>query len=300
MAIDTCEIAERTPHISRNRVPGSIQVCRPPGMAAIELRVGESIADPYPRHWHDEFHLCAVTAGAGYIECGGTSHFTGCGSLFIVSPGEVHSHRKPEPPVSFRSIYIDASRLRSAAAELGGCNDRIPGFQAGLLTGPGTRHSFLALHRALENSVSRLRGESLLLSFLVKLVVRHGGVKAKLPRAGNEHRIVRRVQEYLAENYAQTVSLEELAQLSSLSPYHLHRMFSRAMGMPPHAYQLQVRIERARSLLRQNREIADVAFATGFADQSHFTRHFKRLMAVTPGEYVGRRKNVQDRLPRVE
>jgi AraC-like DNA-binding protein len=261
---------------------------------AIELRVGESVADPYPRHWHDEYHLCAVTAGAGYIECGGTSHFTGCGSLFIVTPGEVHSHRKPEIPVSFRSIYIDGSRLEAATAEIGGCNDRMPSFRAGLLKDARTRHGFLALHRALMNSASRLRGESLLLSFLVRLVVRHGGVPTKLPRARKEHRSVRRVREYLAENYARSVSLEELAQLTSLSPYHLHRMFSRAMGMPPHAYQLQVRIERARSLLKQNREIAEVAFATGFADQSHFTRHFKRLMAVTPGEYLGRRKNVQD------
>jgi AraC-like DNA-binding protein len=261
---------------------------------AIELRVGEDVADPYPRHWHDEYHLCAVTAGAAYIECGGTSHFTGGGSLFIVSPGEVHSHRKPEIPVSFQSVYIDASRLRSAAAEIGGCNDRLPSFRSGLLTDTTTRQGFLRLHGALMNSGSRLRGESLLLSFLVRLVVRYSGVQAKLPHAGKERHTVKRVREYLAENYAQTVSLDELAQLASLSPYHLHRMFSRAMGMPPHAYQLQVRIERARSLLKQNREIAEVAFATGFADQSHFTRHFKRLMAVTPGEYLGRRKNVQD------
>jgi transcriptional regulator GlxA family with amidase domain len=64
--------------------------------------------------------------------------------------------------------------------------------------------------------------------------------------------------------------------------------------MPPHAYQIQVRLLRAKKLLRSGRHPADVAYATGFADQSHFSRHFKRLMGLTPARYAGRSKNVQD------
>jgi AraC-like DNA-binding protein len=64
--------------------------------------------------------------------------------------------------------------------------------------------------------------------------------------------------------------------------------------MPPHAYLVQIRLLRAKALLRRGRPIAHVASATGFADQSHFTRHFKRLMGVTPAKYAGQGKNVQD------
>jgi AraC-like DNA-binding protein len=65
--------------------------------------------------------------------------------------------------------------------------------------------------------------------------------------------------------------------------------------MPPHAFQTQARIARAKTLLRQGRAISEVARLTGFADQSHLTRHFKRLVKLTPGEYQQKSKNVQDR-----
>jgi AraC-like DNA-binding protein len=70
-------------------------------------------------------------------------------------------------------------------------------------------------------------------------------------------------------------------------------MFSRATGMPPHAYQIQLRIMRAKLLLKKW-PIASVAALTGFVDQSHFTRQFKRLVGVTPAQYAGEGKKVQD------
>jgi AraC-like DNA-binding protein len=79
-----------------------------------------------------------------------------------------------------------------------------------------------------------------------------------------------------------------------LSPFHLNRLFCREIGMPPHAFQTQVRIARAKTLLRQGLPITGVAMQTGFADQSHLTRHFKRLLKLTPGQYREDSKNVQD------
>ncbi|EIV1777898.1 helix-turn-helix transcriptional regulator, partial [Vibrio vulnificus] len=57
-------------------------------------------------------------------------------------------------------------------------------------------------------------------------------------------------------------------------------------GFPPHAYQIQQRLRLAKKLLRQGRRILDVAQECGFHDQSHFHRHFKKAMGVTPGQYV--------------
>jgi AraC-like DNA-binding protein len=67
------------------------------------------------------------------------------------------------------------------------------------------------------------------------------------------------------------------------------------MGMPPHAFQTQLRITRAKEMLRRGWPISRVALEAGFADQSHLTRHFKRLLQVTPGQYIQNSKNVQDR-----
>ncbi len=73
---------------------------------------------------------------------------------------------------------------------------------------------------------------------------------------------------------------------AGLSPYHLCRVFGAAVGMPPHACQTQVRVRHAKSMLRAGLPISRVAGAAGFYDQAHLTRHFKRIVGVTPGRYV--------------
>jgi AraC-like DNA-binding protein len=153
---------------------------------------------------------------------------------------------------------------------------------------------FLRLHRVLEGSGPRLHRESLLLGFFAELIgrVREGGLVPS--EVGREYRAVRRAQEFLNEHYDRNISLKELASIANLSPFYFHRVFCREAGMPPHAYLVQIRLLRAKDLLRTGRPIAQVALATGFADQSHFTRHFKRLMGVTPTHYPGQGKNVQD------
>jgi AraC-like DNA-binding protein len=100
-------------------------------------------------------------------------------------------------------------------------------------------------------------------------------------------------REYLEDNLGRSVPLEELARLANLSPFHLARVFRDEVGMPPHAYQTQARLGCARSLLLRGWPPARVAQETGFADQSHLTRRFKRLVGVTPGRYAEGSKNVQ-------
>ena len=73
--------------------------------------------------------------------------------------------------------------------------------------------------------------------------------------------------------------------MAGLTPSHFVRAFSRHYGMTPHAYLLNRRIGHARGLLARGQPLAEVALATGFSDQAHFQRQFKRLVAATPGQY---------------
>ena len=82
-----------------------------------------------------------------------------------------------------------------------------------------------------------------------------------------------------------TASLAELATLAGMSRYQLIRAFRAATGMTPHAYQLNLRVNQARALLRSGEGMADIAYRLGFADQSHFQRVFKAFAGVTPGLY---------------
>lgn len=94
--------------------------------------------------------------------------------------------------------------------------------------------------------------------------------------------------------FHQNVLLSQLALVAGLTPYHFVRVFHGTMGLPPHAYLNQIRLVRAKRLLLAGLPIADVAYETGFADQSHLTKRFERVYGVTPGQIIENRKNVQD------
>lgn len=82
------------------------------------------------------------------------------------------------------------------------------------------------------------------------------------------------------------IDLQTLAQRAGLSRFQALRAFKRRYGLPPHAYQLCVRVQRAKGMLRDGAAPADVAAHCGFVDQSHFIRHFKRIVGVTPTRYA--------------
>lgn len=269
-----------------------VDIWRPRDFASIELHRGTGITFEYPRHWHDELYLCAILDGAAYLDCPGRSVFTPRGTLAMVPSGEVHANRKLE--CTFRCIFMEFKALQNALEQ--SMEQNVPGlnFRTKLIDDAGTMASFLQLHRSLEKPSTRLGRDHSLLVFLHRLLAQHSTANITISHDGNEDSAVRRLKKFLDEHYAEPVSLQELSRLVGLSPYHLNRSFCRKIGMPPHAYQLQMRIARAKSALRKGSSIAGVALATGFADQSHFTRVFKRFVGDTPAQYWWHSKNVLD------
>jgi AraC-like DNA-binding protein len=94
--------------------------------------------------------------------------------------------------------------------------------------------------------------------------------------------------QFIQQNYAHELTLSNIAAAVSLSPFHLTRLFKRTLGISLYQHVLQVRVNSARSLLAagtSGRSLAEIAAAVGFADQSHLTRHFKRITGVTPRQF---------------
>ncbi|HCF28626.1 MAG TPA: AraC family transcriptional regulator [Cyanobacteria bacterium UBA11049] len=97
---------------------------------------------------------------------------------------------------------------------------------------------------------------------------------------------LQQVKEYINEHLHQDLKLTELAALVQVSPYHFLRLFKQSMGLTPHQYILQRRIEKARFLLQYSElSIAEVALRVGFCDQSHLTQCFKRIVGITPKQF---------------
>ena len=95
-----------------------------------------------------------------------------------------------------------------------------------------------------------------------------------------------RLREILHDGETANISLCDFAQHAGVSQFQLLRAFKRRYGSPPHAYGLHVRVERARQMLRRGFSVAAAAAANDFTDQSHLTRHFRRIWGVTPGQYA--------------
>jgi AraC-like DNA-binding protein len=264
-----------------------IKVVRPPDFGGVELCCGSRVTHSYPRHWHDELHFSLVTAGAGFVHAGGAAHLTPPATLTVVAPGEVHANSSDYPEgCDFRSMYIDVGLAKRSLAAITAREAKLPDFNQYVFSELEVTRSFLRLHCALEKPESLLCRESLLVQFLGKLVARHSDGVSIPPSAGKETRAVRRVREFVDAHYAEPLSLHHLSQVAGLTPFHLNRVFCRETGLPPHAYQVHLRVMRAKALLRKRVPIAQVATATGFVDQSHFSRHFRRIVGVTPGRFA--------------
>jgi AraC family transcriptional regulator len=112
------------------------------------------------------------------------------------------------------------------------------------------------------------------------------GEAAREPR-GLSARRLKDVLEYIREHLDATLTLRELAAVAHLSLYHFAQRFKESTGLSPRRYIIARRVERAKQLLRgeEDLSLAQVAARTGFWDQGHFTRHFKRLVGVTPRRF---------------
>lgn len=96
---------------------------------------------------------------------------------------------------------------------------------------------------------------------------------------------VRRALSLIRERLDETLSLDELAAHARLDKFHLCRAFRAQVGMPPHAYQTQLRVLRAKELLAGGVKAKDIAARVGFYDQAQLTRHFRRIVGVTPARF---------------
>ena len=97
--------------------------------------------------------------------------------------------------------------------------------------------------------------------------------------------LARRLRTLLDDRLADSLTLEEAGRLLGAHPSHRVRTFSRAYGISPHRYLTGRRVDRARHLLARGHEAAEVAVAVGFHDQSHMSRHFRRVLGAAPGSF---------------
>ena len=271
------------------RIPaGDVRSYAVEGLAAGELIVAANVCQPLIRHRHRRFCLGLMEQGRWLLQQGGAEVLVESGQIYLISPGVIHSLRpaghelcryqvlcfgwtdnlaagtQQQPDTLYPAIGVaDDDRL---AAELAGL---LAAIRRGTGVSEGWAERFADFLRRLRRYFQRPTPE---------------------PLPGWRQPAVQKVRNYLDHHFAEAVGMEELTALTGLSPYYLNRICTDGLGMPPREYRNWRRVEEARRMLENGLGPLAAGLAVGFADQSHFSRAFKKRMGMTPGQYCQRNR----------
>jgi len=267
-----------------------LQTWMDPALEPTEFLAAEFQNFLFPPHLHEAYAIGIIEEGGQRFRPGrGDPLVMPAGTLCVINPGVVHEGRPAtDQGWRYRMFYPTPSLVARA---LGGPSGNVspmsclPRFAANVLVDAGLFNEFRALHRASGQQGALLERESRILIFLQRLFARHAAPGRKVEHAAGP-RTAALARDFLHAHCQQRVRLADLAAAAGVSETQVIRSFSRETGMPPHAYLVALRVERAKRLIRAGRPLAGAALEAGFADQSHLNRHFRRLTGTTPGRFA--------------
>jgi len=260
-----------------------LRFARTPALPGVELMTARGSPHAW-RVYHEQYAVCTVDKATADIRYRRNLHQIANRSTLLFEPGETHLTQPVTVPQDFQVLFFTPESMQQYSDEM-----EMPGrlhFKPDCNIDEQLLLSCKRLHAAILEDAAAIEQQSLLADCIGTLFSSHAERRGQT-MLGAEKLPLLRARDFLIDRYAHTLSLDEIAAIAGLSRFHFLKAFTAQFGLPPHSYQIHLRIERSLPLLRQGVCLSHVAEAIGFNDQSHFIRHFKRIMRVTPGRYKG-------------
>lgn len=263
----------------------SVSFYRRSELAGVEVRTLRNSQKLW-YHYSTEYEFFAPSSWRGEIWHRRRAAVVAPGFILCAHPGEVFSVERVDVPGSASALTFDAGMLADYASEHEIAPDRLrlrglTRMSNGLLT------RLFEVFTMVRPGPTAMELQSSIVEFVAALSRELLDESAPPPsRVNPDSQAAARIRECLHADPSATLDLTTLAQRMGMSRFRILRVFKRRYGLPPHAYQLQLRLGLAQRSLREGLRPAEVAAEYGFVDQSHLTRHFKRLVGVTPAQYA--------------
>ncbi len=266
-----------------NTAQTAVDVWQSPDLRA-ELLRGKFIDFSYDVHTHETACFALLTRGHIRIRTRGSEFIARQGDLYAIDADEPHAGWAIDSAGwCLRTLYVDIDYLHQLVGERQVKHALT--ISGPLINDPDIAAALYSLHHCSQTQGSYLLRDQAYLSFADKLMSRYVRDTVKPANSGAERGAVRRAREFLDQHLGDHVSLMEIAHQTGIPQFRLFRAFERAYGMTPHAYQRQARVRYAMTLIRHRHSLSEASALSGFADQAHLTRWFRRFMAITPGQY---------------
>lgn len=240
----------------------------------------------YDPHIHDELLVGVTLCGVQQFNCHRSLHTSTQGSTMLIEPGAVHDGHAPAGhdftyimlslPQTWVSDMLQR-RKRTSLEDLGTI------FQNTLIDSPELSVAVIRAFDGLQGLEGRMARDQRLDRLIDLLSQRF--VPGTVSTARECTSVLSRARDYLHDYLDTDIALDELASVSGIDRFRLTRQFGRHFGLSPHAYLVRLRLRKAKRLLAEGIRPAEVAARTGFSDQSHMGRWFKRAYRLTPVAY---------------
>ncbi|WP_249199364.1 AraC family transcriptional regulator [Photobacterium sp. GJ3] len=258
---------------------------RPARYSGIELLSAAFTQFEFSRHWHDELAIGVIESGAEGLFYRGSNIIVPQQQIVAINPAEIHTGFPGSAQGwRYRMFYFSPEFIARCFAETPAHVS--PVIDRAVIHHPELFHLLFQLHVSLESPSLDLTRDSLLITALEMLFTNYGNARHVASLTTSDKKSPVLVRDYLQDHWQDNVALDELAHLCGQTKFKIIRDFKTQYGMTPHQYLLMLKVQRAKTLLRQGQSCADTALACGFFDQSHFTRNFKRAFGVPPRHYA--------------
>lgn len=265
--------------MARNPSHEDVQFWRDPTLPGVELRLSTYREAVFRDHTHPTYSVGLIDEGSAAFARLGQNHRAIVGQLVVIGPREPHSCSPDAGSVlAYRMFYMDPHWFSPSA------DAQLPEFTRPVVDDPDLFASWSDLYGFVVSDASAADRAEALRREVARLVADYADTDERFD-APSDVAAVEVARQVLAERVVDRVSLDELAAVAGVSRSHLSRAFRHVVGLPPHTYQNQLRVQRAKSLLASGATLSDAASEAGFADQSHLTRVFREFTGATPGQY---------------